>query len=388
MKTKIPLFLICRIFSDYRKPIYDILSIKYDFTILHTTNKSGINQVTAPYSIKIKSFDFSKKETGTFLFILDYLDIIKPKVVIYEFAVGILSIYTTYLKCKVRNIKFILYSHGYNRKYGFYPQKKWLDKLRLYLMKKADAVIVYGQYDKKIISNYIDSSKIFVAQNTLDTTKLLSIKKQLISEGKSNLKTRLGFKNKFNLVFIGRLLKDKNPNIVIDALYTLISAFKLDIALHYIGDGEQLTFLKEKVENLCLNTFVTFHGSIHDDFRTGEILYASDMMVMPGYLGLSINHAFCFDCPVLSFEKQITGPFHSPEVEYVIHDQTGFLLKEQSSNCIALTLNQYFNQPEKQLIFKENIRNMVSEVFPIEKMIKGFDDAIDYVLRNEHTPNS
>ena len=74
----------------------------------------------------------------------------------------------------------------------------------------------------------------------------------------------------------------------------------------------------------CCANNVVFHGAIHDDVKTGEILFACDMMVMPGYLGLSVNHAFCFDCPVMSFEQQKNGPFHSPEVEYVINNKTGF----------------------------------------------------------------
>lgn len=377
-KTKV--VIIGRVFSDYRKPIYDILSEKYSLSFLHSQNKSGINQVITPYSIKIKSVNFSKRETGTYLFMTNYLEKIKPQVVIHEFAIGILSLFRTYLKCKVLNIKFILYSHGYDRKKGFNPQKSWFDKIRLFYLKKADAIIVYGQFDKCLLANYINTDKIFVAQNTLDTHHLLSIKNKLVQEGKENVKKRLGFDKQYNIVFIGRLLADKNPAMVIDALNELLNTYHLDIALHYVGGGNEYENLKKKVESLGLANNVILHGSIHDENKTGEILFASDMMVMPGYLGLSVNHAFCFECPVMSFEQQENGPFHSPEVEYVINNETGFLLKEHTAESLAHALNNYLINPALQRSTKENIQQMVSEVFPMEKMVKGFDDAISYVL--------
>ena len=142
--VKIKVVIIGRVFSDYRKPIYDILSKKYSLSFLHSQNKSGINQIVTSYSVKIKAFNFSKKETGTYLFMANYLESLKPQVVIHEFAIGILSMFRTYLKCKLLNMKFILYSHGYDRKKGFNPQKSWYDKIRLLYLKRADAIIVYG----------------------------------------------------------------------------------------------------------------------------------------------------------------------------------------------------------------------------------------------------
>ena len=377
---QIKVVIISRVFSDYRRPIYNISSEKYIFSFLHSHNKSGIHQVIAPYSIKIKSFNFSKKETGTYLFINNYLEKIRPQIVIHEFAIGILSMFKTFLKCKLLNIKFILHSHGYDRKKGFNPQKNWLDNIRLFYLKKADAIIVYGRFDKSVLGNYINIDKIFVAQNTLDTHHLLSIKNSLVEEGKGNVKKRLGFDKQYNIVFIGRLLADKKPDLLIDALEQLLNTFHLNVELHFVGDGIEYSFLKEKTEKLGLENNVVFHGAIHDEKKSGEILFASDMMVMPGYLGLSVNHAFCFDCPVMTFEQQENGPFHSPEVEYVINNETGFLLQEHSVDSLATALNNYFNNPTLQITLKENIQKMVSNVFPIEKMVKGFDDAICYVL--------
>lgn len=383
MSTKKSLVvLVSRVFTDYRKPIYDVLSSRCNFRMLHAENKSGIKQITAAYSIKIKGFNFSKNETSTYLFVCNKLKELKPQVVIHEFAIGILSLPVAFIRCRLRGIKFILYSHGYNRKTGFHPETSILDKIRLFFLKRSDAVIVYGQYDKQLLGTYIDLQKIFVAQNTLDTQALVKLRAQFEQEGKEPLKQRIGFSRRFNLIFIGRLLTDKNPLLILDALQRLVVDLGLDVALHYVGNGTELVALQERTIQLGLQKYVVFHGAVHDDVKTGELLFASDMMVMPGYLGLSVNHAFCFDCPVLSFEQQEHGPFHSPEVEYVIDGSTGYLLAHHSAEAIANALNTYLRDSVLQMQFKQHIRNMVVEVFPVEKMVKGFEDAINYVINN------
>jgi glycosyltransferase involved in cell wall biosynthesis len=350
--------------------------------MLHAENKSGIKQITTTYSIKIKAFNFSKNETSTYLFTWNKLNELKPQVVIHEFAIGILSLPIAFIRCRLRGIKFILYSHGYNRKKGFRPATSVLDKIRLLFLRYSDAVIVYGQYDKQLLGTYIETKKIFVAQNTLDTQGFIKLREQFEQEGKEKVKQRIGFSRRFNLIFIGRLLAAKQPLLVLDALQLLVFDLGLDVALHYVGDGAELVALQERTSLLGLQEHVVFHGAVHDDMQTGELLFSSDMMAIPGYLGLSVNHAFCFDCPVLSFEQQEYGPFHSPEVEYVIDRSTGYLLTEHSAEAIANTLDAYLKNPTLQMQFKQHIRSMVVEVFPVEKMVKGFEDAINYVMNN------
>ena len=67
---------------------------------------------------------------------------------------------------KIFKFKLVFWSHGYNRKKGFDPKRSVPDKLRVYCLRSSDAVILYGENDKKLLSNYIDKNKIFVAYNT------------------------------------------------------------------------------------------------------------------------------------------------------------------------------------------------------------------------------
>jgi glycosyltransferase involved in cell wall biosynthesis len=377
MKSKI--ILIHRIFASYRKPIYDKLAEVHDFLLLHGANDTTIKQATTLYSKPIKSFQYSKNDTHLFIESFSNLFKFRPEAVIHEFAIGILSLVPMYICCKILGTKFILYSHGYNRMTGFHPEKSWADKYRVFLMKRADAVILYTNTDKKRLSPYVNSNKIFVAQNTLDTKHLVEIRNDLVEEGKEQLKHRLGFTHKYNLTFIGRLLDEKMPETVLHVFDSIQKKLPNQVGIHFVGGGE-IAHLQAIVKEQNWQNHVTFHGSVYEDQKSGEFLYASDMMIMPGYLGLAVNHAFIFDCPVVSFSQTEKGPFHSPEIEYVVENETGFLIPDLSVEKMANTIVSYLLNEPLQLKTKENIRYKMEHELTIDNMVKGFTDAIDYAL--------
>jgi glycosyltransferase involved in cell wall biosynthesis len=232
--------IIQRIFPKYRKDIFDQLHEQIDFILLNSENTSDIKQVSASYSKKIGSFHYSKRETHQFLNAFPYIIKIRPKIIIHEFSLGIASLIPTYFLSRLLGIKFILWGHGYDRTKGFHPEKSFNDKLRLFLIKKTDALIFYGQEGKQVISEYVKIDKIFVAYNCLNTIFLSSIRDKLESEGRENVKKRIGFTHKNNLIFIGRILESKHPQILIDIYEYLKNKNEISLCIHFVGDGEYL----------------------------------------------------------------------------------------------------------------------------------------------------
>ena len=53
-----------------------------------------------------------------------------------------------------------------------------------------------------------------------------------------------------------------------------------------------------------------------------RIFRASDAVVIPGYVGLAVNHAFAHGLPVITCQSEI----HSPEIEYIENDVNGLIL--------------------------------------------------------------
>ena len=128
---------------------------------------------------------------------------------------------------------------------------------------------------------------------------------------------------------IGRLLRYKQPQLLLDIYDSLSGTFGDTLCIHFVGDGESLEELKLQVKERHIEKNVVFHGAIYNDLKNGELLYCSDLMIMPGPVGLSVNHAFNFDCPVITY--------------------------------------------------KQDIRNIVENTCSINNFIKGFEEAINYV---------
>lgn len=375
---KIKVVIVNKIFSHYRKPIFDDLNKIINLLLIHSSNKAGVLNVKASYSKKVKRFLYGKKTTQVWLFTLFPIFKYKPDVIIHEFTPSIISLHLTYMYCKVFNKKFIVWGHGYDLSQGENPYDANKAKIRLWYLKKSDAVIVYGQEGKKILKKYIDEKKIFVAQNTLDTNSLEIYRDEYEKAGKEQIKDELKIRFKYNLIYIGRLVFDKHAELLLD-INKYVSERIEDIAFHIIGDGEAKETLISKVaEDKLSNVF--FYGAIHDEKITSKYLYVSDMMIMPGSLGLSVNHALCFDCPVVSFKQGLTGPFHGPEAEYVVNNKTGYLAKDWNIEDISEWIISSLTDFEKRKRMQTEIRFAVKEIFPKKKMIDGFIDSIIYSL--------
>lgn len=299
----------------------------------------------------------------------------KPDIVIVEFSFLILSNWLVLFLRLILKYKVILWSQGYNRKLGFDPKKNLLDKIRVWWMNNADAVILYTKGCRDVIVPYLGrQEKLFVAQNTLDTIMLIQERQRLEHIGKENIKKGTGFNTKYNLIYFGRLIKDKEPDRLIN-VFRIISSQLDSVALQIVGDGPMLGDLKLSSKDLN----VKFWGNITSDADLSRMMFSCDMMVIPGYLGLAIVYAFCFGIPVVSQKNTYQGPFHSPEIEYVIENKTGFLVERGNDSKMANVISNYLKDDRLKESMKREIQDLVDERCSIEKMIAGFKQALEYV---------
>ena len=367
--------IVQRIFSNYREPIFNLLAKNVELLVLHSSESSGIKQVITSYSRKVHSFKYAPKDTAIHLMVLPSILKFKPHIIIHEFTPSIISLHISFLISKFLGIKFIVWGHGYNRTKSFNPRKSLSSKIRLFYMRYSDAVILYGYETKNELSKYVSEKKLFVAPNTIDTNRFLDIYKIFDKIGREIIRQRIGFTHLYNILFIGRLLKNKLPDYLILLYEKLILKFPDKIAVHFVGEGEMLIPLQQEVllKNYSKDFF--FHGEIHDDIKSGELLYASDIMVMPGYVGLSVNHAFCFACPVATFKQGPNGPFHSPEIEYIRDNLTGILAKSFDLDDMADRVVEYLQNNELQMKMRSNISNLINTTCSINQMLLGFTNC-------------
>jgi glycosyltransferase involved in cell wall biosynthesis len=150
---------------------------------------------------------------------------------------------------------------------------------------------------------------------------------------------------------------------------------KFDIGLHIIGSGPEETLVNSFVKE---HKDIYFYGPIHDLQLSSKYIYASDLMVMPGYVGLSVVHAMAIGCPVLTCRQGENGPFHSPEVEYIIEDSNGKFC-DYSVDGLIVELSNILKDSKKMDLLSIKARQTITIEASMELFSSGFEQAINYV---------
>jgi len=326
-------------------------------------------------------YPFSPKETLVFMNVFPPLMKYRPGIVITEFSNLILSNYLLLFLRPFFGHKLIIWSPIVNPRKGFSPKALLSDKIRVWWMNRCDAVITYSRAGKKRLEPYARSpEKIFVAQNTLYTPELLSLRDRFRKIGKSQVRKELGFSARYHLIFIGRLIREKKPQALIDIFQKVVRRIP-DCRFHIIGDGPERDSLEKKVRNSGLEAQVTLYGSVTEETMTGKMLFASDLFVMPRNVGLAAVHSLCFDTPLITLKPGKEDPRHNEEIEYVIEGRTG--LTAETEESMPDMIVDFLKHEKTKISMQKEIEKMASRVFAFDKMIGGFKDAIDYVQRGK-----
>jgi len=186
----------------------------------------------------------------------------------------------------------------------------------------------------------------------------------------------MGISHSFNMLFLGRMRREKRIDLIIDVWRSLKQNH--DVGLICIGDGEE----RERLLHDSPEEGLHLPGAIHDIEESGKYLTAADVIVNPGYVGLSIVHAFAFGLPMITCHSTEEGPFHSPEIEYLKDGYNGFLC-DSDAVSIAACIDRLILDPDLLARMKANALKTVEEEANIERMIGGFRDAIEYVLHDD-----
>jgi len=367
----------------YRVPIFASLKeqLEQELIVCYSRTRTADEYITVnddqlPFEHKeLKIWWFAKDRVFAQNWVSAFRAFGRPNVVLIRHAIRNLTLLPLLWYCKYRRIPVVVWGQGYSRKHHFNPEASLYDRIHLAIVRTADAYACYTPKVRDELANFVKKEKLFVAMNTLDTRLLLSIREQLVAEGKENVKLRLELTKKYYLIFIGRLQLRKRIPYLLDVYEILKKKYALDLGLLIIGKGNQEP-LKKYVALKDLDD-IKFLGALSDQ-KTGEFLIASDIMVIPGWLGLAVNHSFLFGLPVVSqsFGDQMYG--HGPEAAYLQHGQTGWFAREGDKEGMATGILHIL---ENWQSYSDNVSKYVARYLRIERMLDGFADAIEYAKK-------
>jgi glycosyltransferase involved in cell wall biosynthesis len=270
----------------------------------------------------------------------------------------------------------VLWGHFTSNHRRFSPWHP-LDRYRLEMARAADACICYSEPIKRTLSNHINPDHLFVARNTVDVDRLLDIRASLNERGRPAVREELDLPADTPvLLFLGRLIKRKKAAQLLEVFQSLRG--KRSAQLVIIGDGPERANLEEYVEIEQIPD-VTFTGAITDREVLGRYLFAADVMVIPGYLGLAVNDAFAFGLPVVSREAPSGQRFHSPEIAYLEPGVNGELAAPDDPRAMVEAVERILDAPDE---YSENALTCARNHLTIDRMVDGLVRAIEYAEDN------
>jgi glycosyltransferase involved in cell wall biosynthesis len=248
-----------------------------------------------------------------------------------------------------------------------------LDRRRIRLARSADACLCYTEDIAKLLRPHVPEQRIFVARNTLDTDALFKIHHELSQQGKANIRERLRLDaNASILVFLGRLTAAKGTNLLLDVYKQYRKLHPAHLLI--IGDGPDRMRMEQRLERENIAD-VKFLGALPELEQSAPYIYASDVMLVPGYLGLAVNHAFAFGVPVVSQASPGRMRFHSPEVAYVTQRDNGILSEYGNRDAMLQALVDVLEDQDR---YSRNALNFARQNLTIDRMIEGMVEAVGF----------
>lgn len=156
----------------------------------------------------------------------------------------------------------------------------------------------------------------------------------------------------FVFVFVGRIVKDKGINELIEAFVKLSNTFK-NAKLLLVGNFEEnLNPISRQTMRLMKHEGVIFAG-YQDDIR--PYLALSNVLVLPSYREGFPNvpmQAGCFDLPCIV--SDINGCN-----EIIVNEQNGLLIKPKSVSDLFSAMERMLLDKSLYILLKKNARKMV-----------------------------
>lgn len=204
---------------------------------------------------------------------------------------------------RVHKVPYIIISesHFLNRRNRL---KSFIKKILLTpIVKKTSAYLPLGKYAGEYLIHYgADPENIFYFPNTPNVEYFIKESDKYRRE-KNEIKKKLGIKNNYLVIYVGRLVKVKG-------LFTLLQGFKEvrkthnNASLLFVGDGVLKNLLKEFVAKEEIED-VHFAGSVPNE-ELPRYYGISDIFVLPSLYepwGVVVNEAMASALPIVLSDK-------------------------------------------------------------------------------------
>lgn len=281
----------------------------------------------------------------------------------------------TFIIARLRKKPFILWT-GVWMRIQTVSHKIFFPLIR-HIYRHADAIVCYGQHVKEyLVREGVESERLFIANHAVDNEKY---KISISEDVKASLLDKLGVApDKKIILYIGRLREEKG---LFDLVTAIANMQRDDVMILFVGSGSYEDRLKELVIENAITESVRFIGHVPPD---DTIFYYSiaDVCVLSSITtkmfkepwGLVVNEAFNQGVPVI-----VTNSVGAAAGGLVCDGINGIVIRERDPKALSTALNMLLDNPSLCQRMGQNALETISG-WDNNRMVKGFRDALDFVL--------
>lgn len=380
---------VTRFVPGYRVPILESLSerIPGGLTVAsgHPPGQSSFDSLTSEGCPSYGQISTANRWVGGERLHWQHLGAVWTKlppntIVLFEESPRTLSLPFAMASCRRRGWPIILWGHFVSRhRASGSPSVR--DRYRIWLASRADALVTYSEGLRQELQQQSGLPGVFAAPNTLESTSLTAKRDELSRRSRAEMRRELGLRKEAPcLLFIGRLIEEKGVWEFLEVLERL-SASETEYQAVVIGDGPEAAGLASRAVEKGLD--VHFPGAISDPLKAAPWLAASDVLLNPGYVGLSLNHAMLMGTPVVAPEPPPHERFHSPEWDFLVDGENGVKAKTDSVDDLVAAVGRVFQDREG---FRQRTIDFADAHLSSSRMIDGLLAAIRHVSVGTDTP--
>lgn len=184
-----------------------------------------------------------------------------------------------------------------------------------------------------------------------------------------------------NLLFVGRLAKDKKPRLLLDAFSQAINLGLLPVTIQlvFVGSGPEHRSLVSYAETAGIGNRVQFLGQIAEIGRL-RILYAEALAtVSPGFVGLSALQSFGFGVPMIVARSET----HSPEIEACVEDFNTIYFTSNDPSALRDAIVQLFAEKQRWINSRSEISEHARNTYSFETMATGFSEMAEFFAASQ-----
>ena len=266
--------------------------------------------------------------------------------------------------------RVLFWGHGWLHDYS--RPMTWL---RHFYFNLAHGVLVYADRAKALAEKAgFPGSKVYPIYNSLDWDAASVHYEALLASSGTALRQKTAYPaDRPVIICTARLTPLCRFDLLIEAA-AILSARGNPVQVILVGDGPVRSALEAQAKAAGVD--VRFTGAIYDEAVLSGMLFAADMTVSPGKVGLTAMHSLSYGTPIVTHGAL---DHQMPEVEAIIEGRTGAYFLQDDPVDLARAIEDVLRWKTSRAQVRENCRDVMMGRYTPAAQTGFIEDALESV---------